>query len=183
MQPGACSARYWLISAQQSWPIRKQNHRKGINFYRCFDLLLHASCKKSCQNNAIESHKSVISVIKIRGNATFDINAHFCWGLMWDSVIMHWNEAKQKSVKEIRSFHNLMQGAPWLMRFNFQGVHPVCFQTFKTQGAPWVVLHSGCIQNSAAQPSGCILVSVVLHLGCISHSVVQTLGCTQVSEA
>ena len=43
IQPGACSARYWLVSAQQSRPIRKQNHRKGINFYRCFDLLLHAS--------------------------------------------------------------------------------------------------------------------------------------------
>ena len=45
IQPGACSARYWLVSAQQSWPIRKQKHRKGINFYRCFDLLLRASCK------------------------------------------------------------------------------------------------------------------------------------------
>ena len=44
-QPGACSARYWLFSAQQSCPVRKQNHRKGIKFYKCFDLLLHASYK------------------------------------------------------------------------------------------------------------------------------------------
>ena len=51
----------------------------------CCTLLV----KTCCQNNAIESHKSVISVIKIRGIATFDINVHFCWGLMWDSVTMH----------------------------------------------------------------------------------------------
>ena len=123
IQPGACSARYWLVSSQQSRPIRKQKHKKGINFYRCFDLQRHTSCKTYCQNNAIEGHKSVISVIKMRGIATFNINAHFCSGLVWDSVTMH-TEAKQKSVKEIRKFHNLMQGAPWLMRFNFQGVHP-----------------------------------------------------------
>ena len=48
------------------------------------------------------------SVIKIRGVATFDINVHFCWGFCDHA----WNEAKQKSVKEIRKFHNLMQGAP-----------------------------------------------------------------------
>ena len=79
-------------------------------------MLLVKTC---CQNNAIESHKSVISVIKMRGIATFDINAHFCPGL-----IVGFCEAKQKSVEEIRKFHTLMQGAPWLMRFNFQGVHP-----------------------------------------------------------
>ena len=83
IQPGACSARNWLVSEQQSQPIRKQSHRKGINFYKCFDLLLHASCNnmlsKQCNR---ESNKSVISVIKIRGIATFDINVHFCWGLM-----------------------------------------------------------------------------------------------------
>ena len=45
IQPGACCARYWLVSAHQSWPVIKQKHRKGINFNRCFDLLLHASCK------------------------------------------------------------------------------------------------------------------------------------------
>ena len=45
IQPGACSARYWLVSAQQAWPIRKQKHRKGIKFYRCFDLQRRASCK------------------------------------------------------------------------------------------------------------------------------------------
>ena len=30
----------------------------------------------------------------------------------------------RKHVKEIKKFRTLMQGAPWLMRFNFQGVHP-----------------------------------------------------------
>ena len=81
--------------------------------------------KTYCKNNAIESHKGVISVIKIRGIATFDIKLHFCSGLMWDSVTVHrMKQTKQKSVKEIKNFHNLMQGAPWLMRFNFRGVHP-----------------------------------------------------------
>ena len=66
----------------------------------------------------------MINVIKIRGIATFDINVHFCSGLMWDSVTMHrMKQTKQKIAKEIRKFHNLMQDAPWLMRFNFQGVH------------------------------------------------------------
>ena len=57
----------------------------------------------------------MISIIKIRGIATFDINVHQCSGLMWDSVTMHrMNQTKQKSVNEIRNFQNLMQGAPWL---------------------------------------------------------------------
>ena len=55
----------------------------------------------------------MISVIKIRGIATFDINVHFCWGLMWDSVTMHRMKQNRK-VKEIRAFHNLMQGLPGL---------------------------------------------------------------------
>ena len=71
--------------------------------------------KTWCQHNAIENYKSVISVIKIRGIATFYINVHFCSRRMWDSVTMHrMKQTKQKSVKEIRKFHNLMQGAPWL---------------------------------------------------------------------
>ena len=56
IQPGACCVRYWLVSARKSWPVRKQEHRKGINFYRCFDLLLHASCKnmlsKQCKRES-----------------------------------------------------------------------------------------------------------------------------------
>ena len=66
-----------------------QKKKKRINFYRCFDLQRHTSCKTCCQNNAIEGHKSVISIIKIRGIATSNINAHFCSGLMWDSVTIY----------------------------------------------------------------------------------------------
>ena len=54
----------------------------------------------------------MIGVIKIRGIVTFDINVHFCLGLMWDSVTMQrMKKTKQKRVKEIRKFYNLMQGA------------------------------------------------------------------------
>ena len=63
----------------------------------------------------------MINVIKIGGIATFDINVHFCWRLMWDSVTMHRTKQNRKVWKK---FHNLKQGAPWFMRFNFQGVHP-----------------------------------------------------------
>ena len=125
IQPRACSVRYGLVSAQHSWPIRKQNHRKGINFYRCFDLLLHASCKTCCQNNATENHKSVVSVIKIRGIAIlistlfffffFFLFLFFCFvffffvgfycvcffsGLMWDSVTMHRTKQNSKMWKK-----------------------------------------------------------------------------------
>ena len=62
--------------------------------------------------------------LKIRGIATFDINVHFCWCLLWNSVTILRMKQNRKNVKEIRKFHNLMQGAPWLKRFNFQGVHP-----------------------------------------------------------
>ena len=54
----------------------------------------------------------MISVIKIRGIATFVISVHFCWGLMRDSVTIHRLKQKQKNVKEIGKFHTLMQGAP-----------------------------------------------------------------------
>ena len=113
IQPRACSARYWLFSAQQSWPIRKQE--QGLTFTGTLILCCTLLVKTCCQNNAIESYKSVISVIKIRGISTFYVNVHVCSGLMWDSVTMHrMKQTKQKSVKEIRKFHNLMQGAPWL---------------------------------------------------------------------
>ena len=73
----------------------------------------------------------MISVIKIRGIVTFDINVHFCLGLMWDSVTMHRMKQKkkkktQKSVKEIRKFHNLMQGA------HFQGFR-ICTLKFRVK--------------------------------------------------
>ena len=61
---------------------------KGLNVTGAliFCTLLVKHVIKTIQ---IEGHKSVISVIKITGIATFDINMHFCWGLMRDSVIMH----------------------------------------------------------------------------------------------
>ena len=31
-----------------------------------------------------------------------------------------------------------MQGAPWLMRFYFHGVHPG-FRSLKSEGAPWLI--------------------------------------------
>ena len=54
------------------------------------------------------------------------------WGLIWDSVTMHRMELKQKSVKEIMTFYNLMQGG---MRFTFQGVNP-CFRRLKFRVHP-----------------------------------------------
>ena len=79
----------------------------------------------------------MISVIKIRDIAFLFIyiyiNVHFCWGLKRDSVTMH--KQNRKHVKEIRKFHTLMQGAPWLMRFNFQGVHP-SFRSLKFRVHP-----------------------------------------------
>ena len=38
----------------------------------------------------------MIRVIKIRGIATSDIDVHFCWGLMWDSVSVHRMEQNSK---------------------------------------------------------------------------------------
>ena len=54
----------------------------------------------------------MISVIKIRGIATFDINVHFCLGLMRNSMTIHRLKQNRKNVKEIRKFHTLMLGAP-----------------------------------------------------------------------
>ena len=102
-----------------------KNTEKGLTFTGVLIFCSILLVKTYCKNNAIESHKGVISVIKIGGIATFDIKVHFCSGLMWDFLTMHrMKQTKQKSVKEIKNFHNLMQGAPWLMRFNFRGVHP-----------------------------------------------------------
>ena len=90
-----------------------KNTEKRLTFTGALIFCCTLLVKTRCQNNAIENYKSVISVIKIRGIATFYINVHFCLGLMWDSVTMHrMKQTKQKSVKEIRKFHNLMQGAP-----------------------------------------------------------------------
>ena len=138
--------------------------------------------KPCCQNNAIESHKSVISVVKNSGIKlqlliSMCISVGASCGILWPCI--EWS--KTENVKEIRTILNLMEVVHWLVRFNFQGVHPG-FQTLKIQGAPWVVLHSGCVQNSAAQPSGCIPVSVIQHSGCIPHYVDQNLGCALVSE-
>ena len=65
-------------------PTEKGLTLTGALIFCC--TLLVKTCFKTIQ---IEGHKSVISVIKIRGIATFDINMHFCWGLMRDSVTMH----------------------------------------------------------------------------------------------
>ena len=62
---------------------------KGLTFTCALIFCRTLLVKTGCQNNAIDSDKSVVSVIKIRGVATFDGNVHFCWGLMWDSVTMH----------------------------------------------------------------------------------------------
>ena len=78
----------------------------------------------------------MVNVIKITGIATSDISVHFCWSLMWNSVTMHRMKQNRKNVKEIRTFHHLMQGAPWLMRFNFKGVHPG-FRRLKFKVHPW----------------------------------------------
>ena len=102
----------------------ESNTEKGLTFTGALIFYCTLLIKTCYQNNAIENHKSVISVMKIRGIAIFYINVHFCWGLMRDSVTMYRLKQKQKHVKEIRKFHTLMQGAPWLMRFNFQGLHP-----------------------------------------------------------
>ena len=75
----------WLVhnSPDQS---ESKNTEKGFIFTDALIFCCTLLVKSCCQNNAIESHKSVISVTKIRGNATFDINVHSCWCLMWDSV-------------------------------------------------------------------------------------------------
>ena len=105
--------------------------------------------KTCCQNNAIESHKSVISVIKIRGIATFDINVYFCWGLMRCSVTMHKLKQNRFFFKEIRKCHTLLQRALWVydIRFNFKGV------------LVSVVQHSGCTPYSVVQHLGCTMIS------------------------
>ena len=101
---------------------KARTQKKGLIFTGALNFCCTLLVKTCCQNNAVESHKSVISlVIKIRGIATFDINVHFCWGLMRDSVTIHRTKRNRKVWKK---FHNLMHGAPWFMRFNFQGVHP-----------------------------------------------------------
>ena len=127
---------------------QKAKYRKGINFYRCFDLLLHTSSKNMLSKHAIASHKSVISVIKNWGIATFDISVCFCWGLMRYSVTMH-RLKQNRFFKEIRKFHILLQFAPWVydIRFNFQGV------------LVSVVQHSGCTLYSVVQHLGCTLVT------------------------
>ena len=51
-----------------------KNREKGLTFTAAL-IFCWSLVKTCCQNNAVESHKSVI---KIRGIATFDINVHFC---------------------------------------------------------------------------------------------------------
>ena len=68
---------------------QKQTTEKGLTFTGALIFCCMLLVKTCCQNNATESHKSVISVIKIRGIATFDINVYFCWGLKRCSVTMH----------------------------------------------------------------------------------------------
>ena len=62
---------------------------KGLTFTGALIFWGTLLVKTCCQNNAIESHKSGISVIKIRGIATFDINVHFGSGLIRDSMTIH----------------------------------------------------------------------------------------------
>ena len=66
-----------------------KNTEKGLTVTGALIFCCTLLVKTCCQNNAIESNKSMISVIKIKGSATFDINVHFCWVLMWDSVTIH----------------------------------------------------------------------------------------------
>ena len=58
--------------------LENKNTEKGLTFTSALIFCCTLFVKTCCQNNATESHKSVISVIKIRGIATFDINVHFC---------------------------------------------------------------------------------------------------------
>ena len=50
-----------------------KNTGKGLTFTGALIFCDTLLVKTSCQNNTIESHKSVTSVIRIRGIATFDI--------------------------------------------------------------------------------------------------------------
>ena len=88
-----------------------KNTEKGLTFTGALIFCCTLLVKTCCQNNARESHKSVISVIKTKGIAIFDINVHFCCGLMWDSVTMHRMKQNRKVWKKT-GFHNLTQGAP-----------------------------------------------------------------------
>ena len=51
----------------------KKNTGKGLNFTGALIFCDTRLVKTCCKNNGIESHKSVTSVIKIRGIATFNI--------------------------------------------------------------------------------------------------------------
>ena len=73
-----------------------KNTEKGLTFTGALIFCCKLLVKTCCQNNAIESHKSVLNVIKIRGIATFGINVRFCWGLMWDFVTMHKTKQNRK---------------------------------------------------------------------------------------
>ena len=84
-----------ILTKSESKATEKGLTFTGALIFYC--TLLVTTC---CQNNAIESHKRVISVIKIRGIATFDINVHFCWGLMWDSVTLHRMKQNRKVWKK-----------------------------------------------------------------------------------
>ena len=59
-----------------------KNTEKGLTFTGALIFCCTLLVNTCFQNNAIGSHKSVISVIKLWGIVTFDINVHFCWGLM-----------------------------------------------------------------------------------------------------
>ena len=79
----------WSVHSSPDQSESKNTRKNGLTFTGalifCYTLLVHTCC----QNNVTESHKTFISVIKIRGIATFDINVHFYWGLMRVSVTMH----------------------------------------------------------------------------------------------
>ena len=62
-----------------------KNTEKGLTFTGA--VILHTSCKNMLSK--ICNRESVISVIKNEGIATFDLNVHFRWSFMWDSVTMH----------------------------------------------------------------------------------------------
>ena len=68
---------------------KSQKKKKRLTFTGALIFCCTLLVKTCCQNNATESHKSVISVIKIRGISTLISVCISVWRLMWDSVTIH----------------------------------------------------------------------------------------------
>ena len=86
MQPGACSARYmyWLVSAQQSWPIRNKNTKKGLTFKGALIFCCTLLVKTCCQNDDKWLCHNYWGVLQLLITMCISVGASY--GILWPCI-------------------------------------------------------------------------------------------------